>query len=66
MFDTLLITDLLLIILTSFNSCFVTYFKIEHQCKTYMSLFSFITDIKGFFEIPTPLILEKNEQKFFC
>ena len=34
-------------------TCLVTYFKIEHQHQTFMSLFSSITDINGFFKIPT-------------
>ena len=53
MFDTLLIIAYL--VLTSFTSYLFTYFKFEHQYKTFVSLFSFITDINGFFEIRTPL-----------
>ena len=51
MFDTLLIITYL--VLTSFTSCLFTYFKLEHQYETFMSVFSFIIDINEFSEIPT-------------
>ena len=41
-------------LLNSITFCLFTYFKIEHQCYTFMYLFPFITDINGFLEIPTP------------
>ena len=53
MFDTLFIITLFL--LASFLVLF-TYFKIEHQYYYFMPLFSFITDIDGFFEIPSPFL----------
>ena len=46
MFDTLLLITLFL--LASLHVCLLTLF---------MSLFPFITDINGFFEIPTPHLL---------
>ena len=53
------------LVLTSFTSCLLTYFKIEHQYQTLMSLFSFITNINGYFKIPTsPFILSPPFIKF--
>ena len=56
MFDILLIITYLL--LTSFTSCLFTYFEFEPQYQTFMSPFSCISDINGFFEFQTlPFIL---------
>ena len=41
--------------LTCFTSCFFTYFKVEHQHQTFMSLFSIITNINEYFQISNPL-----------
>ena len=50
-------------VLTSFTSCLFTYFRLSiNIMSTFMSLFSFITDINGFFEIPTsPFIKLKKD-----
>ena len=55
MFDTLLIITLFL--LASLPVCLLTL-RLSINIKHFVSLFSFITDINGLFEIPTlPFIL---------
>ena len=43
------------LVLTCFTSRLFTYFKIKHQYLTFMSHFSFITDIDEYIEILNPL-----------
>ena len=50
MFDTILIMTLFL--LASLLVCLLTL-RLSNNIK-HLSVFSFITDINGFFEIPTP------------
>ena len=58
MFDTL---DL---VVTSFTSCLFTYFKIERQHQTFMSLFSFITDINKILKFRPPVYFDHPFIKF--
>ena len=54
MFDTLL--PITYLVLRSYTSCLFTYFNLSLSVsiKHLYLFFSFITDINGFFEIPTP------------